>query len=184
MDGGAWWATVHGVAKIQTRLSDFNFTFTFIVNQKIAWWVELGVTMFLSLICIIVTINVPLAHNKYLDVLPVCQKQQTSPCSVIWQKYGNFNNLFYILFTTQFSSVQFSRSVVSDSATPCIAARQASLSITNSRSSLRLASIQSPTDLGSSSFSILSFYNSPPPNVPCLNEVIDPSPCPKLQESF
>ena len=41
------------------------------------------------------------------------------------------------------SSVQFSRSVVSDSATPRIAARQASLSITNSRSSLRLTSIQS-----------------------------------------
>ena len=30
MDGGAWWATVHGVAKSQTRLSDFTFTFTFI----------------------------------------------------------------------------------------------------------------------------------------------------------
>ena len=29
MDGGAWWATVHGVAKRQTRLSDFTFTFTF-----------------------------------------------------------------------------------------------------------------------------------------------------------
>ena len=25
MDGGAWWATVHGVAKSQTRLSDFTF---------------------------------------------------------------------------------------------------------------------------------------------------------------
>ena len=37
----------------------------------------------------------------------------------------------------QFSSVQFSRSVVSDSATPWIAACQASLSITNSRSSLK-----------------------------------------------
>ena len=23
MDGGAWWATVHGVAKSQTRLSNF-----------------------------------------------------------------------------------------------------------------------------------------------------------------
>ena len=41
------------------------------------------------------------------------------------------------------SSVQFSRSVVSDSATPWIAARQASLSITNSRSSLKLTSIES-----------------------------------------
>ena len=27
MDGGAWWAAVHGVGKSQTRLSDFTFTF-------------------------------------------------------------------------------------------------------------------------------------------------------------
>ena len=27
MDGGAWWAAVHGVAKSQTQLSDFIFTF-------------------------------------------------------------------------------------------------------------------------------------------------------------
>ena len=27
MGGGAWWATVHGVAKSRTRLSDFTFTF-------------------------------------------------------------------------------------------------------------------------------------------------------------
>ena len=40
-------------------------------------------------------------------------------------------------------SVQFSHSVVSDSATPWIAARQASLSITNSWSSLKLVSIES-----------------------------------------
>ena len=45
--------------------------------------------------------------------------------------------------SSNFSSVQFSRSVVSDSATPWIAACQASLSITNSRSSLRLTSIES-----------------------------------------
>ena len=29
MDGGAWEAAVHGVAKSQTRLSDFPFTFHF-----------------------------------------------------------------------------------------------------------------------------------------------------------
>ena len=29
MDGGAWRATVHGVAKSRTRLSDFTFIFTF-----------------------------------------------------------------------------------------------------------------------------------------------------------
>ena len=28
MDGGAWWATVHGVAKSWTRLRDLTFTFT------------------------------------------------------------------------------------------------------------------------------------------------------------
>ena len=28
MDRGAWWATVHGVAKSRTRLSDFTSTFT------------------------------------------------------------------------------------------------------------------------------------------------------------
>jgi len=27
MDGGAWWAAVHGVATSQTRLSNFTFTF-------------------------------------------------------------------------------------------------------------------------------------------------------------
>ena len=27
MAGGAWWAAVHGVARSQTRLSDFTFTF-------------------------------------------------------------------------------------------------------------------------------------------------------------
>ena len=29
MDGGTWWAAVHGVAKSRTRLSDFTFTFHF-----------------------------------------------------------------------------------------------------------------------------------------------------------
>ena len=34
MDGGAWWATVHGVAKSQTRLRDFTFTFHFHALEK------------------------------------------------------------------------------------------------------------------------------------------------------
>ena len=32
--GGAWWAAVHGVAKSQTRLSDFTFTFHFHTLEK------------------------------------------------------------------------------------------------------------------------------------------------------
>ena len=51
MVGGAWWATVHGVAKSRTRLSDFTFTFHFhamekemaILSSVLAWripWTE------------------------------------------------------------------------------------------------------------------------------------------------
>ena len=34
MDGGAWWAAVHGVARTWTRLSDFTFTFHFHALEK------------------------------------------------------------------------------------------------------------------------------------------------------
>ena len=34
MDGGAWWAAVHGVTKSQTQLSDFIFTFHFYALEK------------------------------------------------------------------------------------------------------------------------------------------------------
>ena len=34
MGGGAWWATVHGVSKSQTRLSDFTFTVHFHALEK------------------------------------------------------------------------------------------------------------------------------------------------------
>ena len=34
MDGGAWWAAVHGVTKSRTRLSDVTFTFHFHALEK------------------------------------------------------------------------------------------------------------------------------------------------------
>ena len=34
MDGGTWWAAVHGIAKSQTQLSDFTFTFHFHALEK------------------------------------------------------------------------------------------------------------------------------------------------------
>ena len=34
MDGGVWWATVHGVAKSRTQQSDFTFTFHFHALEK------------------------------------------------------------------------------------------------------------------------------------------------------
>ena len=60
---------------------------------------------------------------------------------------GRLPNSWYEAASTwhQNKTVQFSRSVVSDSGTPWIAACQASLSITNSRSLLKLMSIESVT---------------------------------------
>ena len=34
MDGGTWWATVHGVTQSRIRLSDFTFTFHFHALEK------------------------------------------------------------------------------------------------------------------------------------------------------
>ena len=34
MDGGTWWAAVHGVARSRTRLSNFTFTFHFHALEK------------------------------------------------------------------------------------------------------------------------------------------------------
>ena len=34
MDGGAWWAAVHGVVKSRARLSDLTFTFHFHASEK------------------------------------------------------------------------------------------------------------------------------------------------------
>ena len=34
MDGGAWWAAIHGVVKGRTQLSDFTFTFHFHALEK------------------------------------------------------------------------------------------------------------------------------------------------------
>ena len=77
--------------------------------------------------------------------------------------------IFYIFTDSDQIRSDQSLSCVRFFVTPWIAARQASLSITNSQSSLRLTSIESvmpsshliaywaPIDLGSSSFSILSF---------------------------
>ena len=47
MDGGAWWAAVHGVVKSWTQLSDFTFTFHVHALEKemaihssvLAWWI-------------------------------------------------------------------------------------------------------------------------------------------------
>ena len=42
MDGGAWWATVHGIAKSRTQLSDFTFTFKSngTSSNRLPWWLS------------------------------------------------------------------------------------------------------------------------------------------------
>ena len=41
MDGGAWWATVHGVAKSRTRLSDFTSLQYNLTNKSLVGIVDL-----------------------------------------------------------------------------------------------------------------------------------------------
>ena len=94
--------------------------------------------------------SVFLPFNIFLD--PIKTKEKGIHCNIISnlsQCHSHLHLLHFILletfksFSLQFSSVQFSHSVMSDSATPWTAAHQASLSITNSWSLLKLMSIKS-----------------------------------------
>ena len=101
MNRGAWWVTVHGVAKSGIQLSTHT-------------------------------------HNFLLGVIYVVVR-----ISKLFGAYFSLLSSTYKLFSVhQFSSVQ-SLSHVWLFATPWIAAHQASLSITNSWSSLKLMSIES-----------------------------------------
>ena len=84
----------------------------------------------------------PLKCHIFLGGIPLKRHAGELACErdpFNWYKPEGGSNSYFV----SFSSVQFSRSVVSDSATPWITACQASLSITNSRISLRLMSIES-----------------------------------------
>ena len=37
IDGGAWWVTVHSIAKSQAQLSKFTFTFHFFMHWRRKW---------------------------------------------------------------------------------------------------------------------------------------------------
>ena len=65
-------------------------------------------------------------------------------CQSLATRYSSslLHSLYHKSYTCQFNSVQFSCSVVSDSATPWTAARQASLSISNSQSPPKPMSIE------------------------------------------
>ena len=48
MDGGAWWATVHGVAKSQTQLSNFTFTYMYNFTLFSRWSIFLNPTSWMK----------------------------------------------------------------------------------------------------------------------------------------
>ena len=98
---------------------------------------------FLYIFKVLYILNIYCIKETLLNTLKACRRKGT--VLIVYQVPCNFSIFLFkpanILYIS--SSVQFSCSVGSDSATPWIAARQASLSITISRSSLRLMSIQS-----------------------------------------
>ena len=78
---------------------------------------------------------------SFSDSFPYQLLQNTEYSSLCYT-VGPYSLIYFIYSSVQFSSVQ-SLSCVQLFSTPGITARQASLSITNSRSSLRLTSIES-----------------------------------------
>ena len=84
--------------------------------------------VFLKFLQVLVSLNYSASQPLSLPSLPKLSRDGSSQRSIL---------------PVKFSSVQFSRSVVSNSVTPWTAARHASLSVTNSRSLLKLMSIES-----------------------------------------
>ena len=102
MDGGAWWATDHGVAKSRTRLSNFTFTFKDWVKQQEKllsnWFVQLVLVLRCphpSLWCIKMTVLIltmlgimtqvaryKLRAQYVLSVREACLISQTPPLPV------------------------------------------------------------------------------------------------------
>ena len=74
--------------------------------------------------------------NIYLGLKLLVRQENSDPC------VPSLPECFFLQITIQFSSFQFSCSVLSDFATPWTAARQGSVSIANSRSLLDFMSIE------------------------------------------
>ena len=124
MDRGAWWVTVHSVAKCQTRLKQLS-THACVTVAMFAW-VNLGS-------------RIPFATETYwrwvwlghiLGEFVITQSTQSPPPPpqpgswICWRKYKLLKNMWQKVtferktFYWRISSVQFSHSVVSDSLWP------------------------------------------------------------------
>ena len=87
-------------------------------------------------------------HKKEWSSITCCNRNEPEnitlgKISQSQEDHISYDSIKIKVLVTQFSSVQFSCSVVSDSATPWTVAHQAFLSITNSQSLLKLMSIES-----------------------------------------
>jgi len=136
MDGGAWWATVHGVAESQTWLSDFTFTFhSYALEKEMATHSS------------ILALRIPGTGEP--GGLPSMGSHRvghdwTDLAAATWQadvKVWASTHSLCSPSQDAFSSVQ-SLSRVRLFATPWTAARQASLSITSSQSPTKPMSIE------------------------------------------
>ena len=61
MDGGAWWATVHGVATSQTQLSDFTHSLT--LTRHRAWLLILADGKWIEYVLISLAYGISLLRN-------------------------------------------------------------------------------------------------------------------------
>ena len=66
MDGGAWKAAVHGVAKSRTRLSDFAFTFHFHALVIIKTFVSKVMLLLFNMLSSFVTEKAMAPHSSTL----------------------------------------------------------------------------------------------------------------------
>ena len=124
-----------------------------ILNSKIQYLIDISNALLLQIeLIIFITVNTIVFPRLPFHWWLLKVKNQSFPEFFSLSNYSpslvtenDEVHLERLLFSlpSLFSSVQFSHSVLSDSATPWIAACQASLSLTNSQSSLKLTSIES-----------------------------------------
>ena len=118
MDGGAWQATVRGVAKSQTWLSDFTFTFFCQFDQYVSWRVSPWVSPVWDSLCLLDLIDYFLFHvgeifncNLFKNFLipflflffwdPIIQMLV---CLILFQGSLRLSSVLFILFTLFCSS--------------------------------------------------------------------------------
>ena len=92
MDGGDWWAAVHGVAGSRTQLSDFTFTFhfpalekemattpVFLPGESQGWGSLVGCRLWGRTESVTTEATYSSSSSKVLKVHPCCSQYQDVP---------------------------------------------------------------------------------------------------------